>query len=131
VPWIEVSTTRDVCRLEAYLCGERKQPVVVLTRMAYRNEPVLSPEGVRALVGPAVRIYYVTSERLLSHMRDALGPKLAVTNGAARIWWPELTSASDPAEHPLVIVSDHEQPTEVLAEFARQFDLSRPDVFDI
>jgi hypothetical protein len=128
VSWIVVSSNRDVLRLTAVLRSARDHAVVVLTRLPEANEPVLPPEGVREIVGPAVRIYYVASDHALAHLRRTLGAKLTVPGGALRVWWPGLTLRSDPADHPLVVGLADEAPRELLAEFARQFDLSRPRV---
>jgi hypothetical protein len=90
--------------------------------------PVLPPDGIRSLVGPGVRIYFIPSEGLLRELEAVGGRGLALPLGAARIWWPGLTLRSDPGDHPLVLPLDVDTAEDALAEFAHQFDLSRPHV---
>lgn len=126
--WVLVQTTQDLRSFEAYLLGDRDRPVVALTPSADSTTPVLAPEDVRAVVGPRCGVYVIEGEQLVRRLECMLGQALAVPLGAARIWWPGLTSRSDPADHPLVQPIEGESPAEAVAEFANQFDLSRPCV---
>jgi hypothetical protein len=113
--------------MQAYLLScDRQQPAIALTRSVDSDEPVLAPEQVRAIVGPGPRIYYVSAEYLLRRLQGMLGRKLALPAGGARIWWPDLSTRSDPSEHPFVLALAGEPQSSMLVEFARQFDLSRP-----
>jgi hypothetical protein len=114
--------------LEDFLLGERAAPVVVLSQSTDTFQPVLSPGRIRTIIGPEGAIYYVPGEQLLRQLRAVLGHALALSRGAVRIFWPGLTIRSDPADHPLVPMLDGESEEDALAEFARQFDLSRPRV---
>jgi hypothetical protein len=84
--------------------------------------------GVRALVGSGPRIYYLPGERVLCRLQGMVGQRLALPAGDARVWWPRLSVRSDPGEHPLVLAIEGESRAEMLVEFARRFDLSRPVV---
>jgi hypothetical protein len=113
--------------MQAYLlAGDRQQPVVALTRSLDTGEPVLAPGDVRALVGAGPRIYYVPEEDLLDRLQERLGRALALPAGAVRVWWPGLSTGSDPGEHPLVLELDGEPESSLLAELARELELSRP-----
>jgi hypothetical protein len=79
-------------------------------------------------VGAGPRIYYVPGGHLLRRLQATLGRRLALPAGSVRVWWPGLTAPSDPTAHPLVLALDSESQTDMLAEFARMFDLSRPVV---
>lgn len=125
---ILVRTAQDLQSFEAHLLGGRDRPAVALTPSVDPSVPVLAPEDVRAVVGPRCGIYVIDGEHLLRRLESILGTSLAVPLGAARIWWPGLTTRSDPADHPLVQPVEGESPGEVIAELARQFDLSRPRV---
>jgi hypothetical protein len=115
--------------LEADLrSGDRAQPVVGLACLEEINEPVLAAQRVREIVGAGPRIYYVPGAYLLRRLQGRLGHRLALPAGGARVWWPGLCKGSDPAAHPLVLALDSESEADMLAEFARQFDLSRPFV---
>ncbi len=110
------------------LLADRTHPVVALTLDEEEiDAAVLWLEEIRPIVGPDTRVYFV-EEPLLSLLREGLGRKLALTPGSARIWWPGLSTRSDPGDHPLVLALEGESRVDVLAELARQFDLSRPHV---
>lgn len=125
---VTVRTSQDLRRFEADLLGSRDTPVVAITSPADARRPVLAPEDVRTAVGVPCGIYLIGGEHLLRRLRSVLGEALTVTRGAARIWWPALTTRSDPADHPLVLVAEGERTLDTLAEFTRQFHLSHPQV---
>jgi len=126
---IIVRTQQALRDMEAYLLsGDRGQPVVGLTCLPEINEPVLAPERVRAIVGAGPQIYYVPGDHLLRCLHGVLGRRLALPAGGVRVWWPGLTARSDPGEHPFVLALDSEPQGDLLAEFACQFELSRPFV---
>jgi hypothetical protein len=125
---VVVRSEAEIEQLEELLFGARSMPAVVLTQSQETLQPVLPPQEVRAIVGPAAAIFYIPGERLLRRLAEALGRPLAVYRGAARVFWPELSSDSDPGDHPLIMILDGELEREALQEFARQFDLSRPNV---
>jgi hypothetical protein len=108
--------------------GDRREPVVGLARLDEIDEPVLDPQRVREVVGVGPRIYYVPGEYLLRGLQGMLGQRLALQAVSARVWWPCLSTGSDPAAHPLVFALDSESQADMLAEFASRFDLSRPHV---
>jgi hypothetical protein len=114
--------------LSLLLSGRRKRPMIGLARSLSTGELVLSPRDVRGVVGPGPRIYYFPGEELLCGLREVLGRGLALPAGAARVWWPGLSAGSDPSEHPLIVELDGEPVRDLLGEFARRFDLSRPRV---
>lgn len=123
-----VRTEAGIWALESLLLGERETPVVVLSQSEETLQPVLPAEKVRAIVGPHAVIYYLPGEYLLHHLTVTLGADFAVSRGSVRIFWPGLSSESDPFDHPLIAILDDEPERDALREFARQFDLSRPPV---
>jgi len=108
------------------LSDDREQPAVGLAVGAGSGELALSPGHVRMIVGAEPRIYLIAGEHWLRGLADLLGRRLALPAGAARVWWPGLTLRSDPFEHPLLFPLDDERELDLLAEFARRFELSRP-----
>jgi cell division septum initiation protein DivIVA len=106
--------------------AHRVQPVVGLTSLEEINEPVLAPRLVREIVGVRPRIYYVPGEYLLRRLQVMLGRRLALPAGSARVWWPGMSTRSDPAAHPLVLALDSESQAHMLAELSRVFHLSLP-----
>jgi len=130
------STRGDAIELDAGWLGnfvaelysrDRVYAVVAVAWSLDGDGPVLAPCQVRTVVEPNVQIY-VVPDALLSALRREVGSRVALKPGAARIWWPGVSRRSDPGEHPLVLPLEGESAEDVLAEFARQFHLSRPDV---
>jgi hypothetical protein len=110
------------------LSKDRRQPIVALARSLESNEPVLAASDVRAIVGAEPRLYFIGGDYLLRILQGALGRRLALQRGSARIWWPGVSKRSDPSDHPLVLELDGEPREQMLEELAREFDLSRPRV---
>ncbi len=124
---IVVRSPQALREMEAHLfSGGRVHPVVGITRLAEANLPVLAPEQVRAIVGGGPRIYYLPGGYLQRRLQGVLGRALALPAGGVRVWWPPLGTRSDPEAHPFVLALDSESQAQMLAEFARRFDLSRP-----
>lgn len=121
-----VQGAQQLRRLAAEILDERERPIVGLALDADGLRPVLAPSDVRALVGPAVRIYLICGDDLLAELAQAIGPRLALEPAAARIWWPGARVRCDPAAHPLVMALEDERPRDTLEELTRQFELSRP-----
>jgi hypothetical protein len=122
--------------VEHLLSGDRQLPLVLLSS-AYRcSEPVLAPGRVRAVTGRPAEIYYVTTDYLLRRFNASLrrrfgestGRSLRLDGGAVRIFWPGVSERSSPEDHPLVPELVDECEWNLLAEFQRRFDLSRPTV---
>ena len=124
---ITVADDQDLQAMGSHLLScDRDQAAVALTSVG-TGQPVLAPDKVRAIVGNA-RIYLVSAADVLLDLEGVLGPNLALPAGAARIWWPELTVASNPLEHPVVLHLEDEPEADMLVEFARCFELTRPVV---
>lgn len=126
---IVVRGTPAVGSLVAYLySGEREHPVVAIARSLETDGPVLEPADVRVAVGIGPRIYYLPDEETLEALEGRLGCALALPAGGVRVWWPGLSVDSNAGDHPVLLALDGEPQAQVLAEFARGFDLSRPRV---
>ncbi len=119
----------ELSNLQAVLSyPDRTQPVVALALCEEETDDIaLWHEELRPIVGEHTQVYFL-APHLLGSLREGLGRKLALLEGSARIWWPGLSTRSDPGDHPLVLALEGESRGDVLAEFARQFDLSRPHV---
>lgn len=125
---VEVASRQAVRDLVARLLGVRGEPVVGLALMEGAEVTVLPPRAVRRVIGAGPPIYILRREYFLRQLSSALGRRLGLTVGAARIWWPGLCHGSDPADHPLILHVERERADSFIREFARQFDLSRPAV---
>jgi DNA-binding transcriptional ArsR family regulator len=122
-----VADEQELLDLQTHLLADRTHAVVTLVLGEETDDAARWHEEIRAIVGPDTHVYFV-DEMLLGPLREGLGRRLALTPGSARIWWPGLSTRSDPGDHPLVLALEGESRTDVLAELARQFDLSRPHV---
>lgn len=106
----------------------RMDPVVGLAASRETGQPALSPSDVRLIVGPHARIYFLPSTVMLTRLELALGRRLALTEGTVRVWWPRPSRDSGRGDHPIVEALIDVGKAEMLAEFSRVFDLSRPYV---
>lgn len=119
----------ELHEMVADICSSsRTYAVVGIASSLDDAEPAIAASDIRGVVGPDARIYFLRTDELLHGLKTEIGAKLALSRGAARIWWPAVTPRSDPGDHPLVLPLESESPEHTLAEFARQFRLSRPDV---
>lgn len=130
--WIEVRGDAAREALERDLLSDARQEPVIAVTLAYRvapredRKPALSAEQVRSVAGRGAHVYFIASDAQLAHLRRQLGRR-SVPTGGARIYWPDFTTHSNPADHPQVVALA-DLPEENLREFTRQFRLSHPDV---
>ena len=125
---IVVRSNAALRSMTAYLLlPARVHPVVALTSSLSKTEPVMAPSKIREIVGSEVRVYFIPGEYILRGLEVSLGHQLGVLPGAARLWWPGLSPRSDPGDHPLVLPLADESELDMLAEFARLFDLGLRD----
>jgi hypothetical protein len=110
------------------LSPERPCPVVGLAVSEKPSVPVLSYDAVQSVTGPVVQVYFVAQNALLGRLERSLDRKFALPEGAARVWWPGVQKRSNSADHPIVVGLEGEGEEELLVEFARLFELSRPHV---
>jgi hypothetical protein len=126
--FVTIESEHDLARMCAEILSARTQPMVGVTLHPYAQEPVLSAQQIRTVVGPGIRIFVISSDDLLLEFRRMLGPRLRLDRGTMRIWWPGASPRCDPVEHPVVVALEDEDANSTLDEFGYQFDLSRPRV---
>jgi len=81
---------------------ERRLPVVAVTLPPRREDSWMDMARLaKHLVGKA-ELFLVETGAATWELAAALPSRLDVYGGAARIWWPGVTSDSDPYAHPLV-----------------------------
>jgi hypothetical protein len=109
------------------LFGDRDGAVAVLTRSLDGGWPVLvlPIDKVRAIVGPKTHLVYLPGHELQRRLRGLLGRALAVAPGSVRVYWPGLSTGSDPAAHPLVPILPDEPESGALAALRLNCDLTR------
>lgn len=113
---------------ECLLRSDRINPVVGMTDRDGSGAPLLPCAQVRGIVGADAQLYLISSETLLRRLRNEIGSQFALPKPGVRVWWPGLSNASDPADHPCTIAVDGESGQALLKEFSRRFDLTRPRV---
>jgi len=126
--YIVVQGERDIERLHRDILGDRDYAIVGLTERPDSVEPVLRCSDVRSVVEDDVRVYLVAEESLLDDLAVVVGRRLRLDRGCARVWWPGASVKDDPSDHPIVVALEGEDYRDTLAEFALEFDLSRPAV---
>ncbi len=127
-PLVMLAARKDLRRLTSDLRRvDRDYPIVVLTFGEGEKEPGFSLSAIRSALNPRVPIYLLGTFDLCRRLAQALGPRLAVDSGNARIFWPGVSRDSDPADHPLVAVgaSSDRDPADRLIS---ALELSRPNV---
>lgn len=101
--WIEASDAADFA-VNVLMDPERKRPVVAVTTHRHADAPTIDlDELTGALKGHADVVALRTGEATWE-LSAALPSRLDVYDGAARIWWPGLTTTSDPYDHPLMFI---------------------------
>jgi len=126
---IVVRTSRQMRRLQADLVGTRRYPIVLVALAVDSDRPVFAPRQLQTVARSSLRIYVLPGLHPFHRPTViAANSHLAVPRGCARICWPQLSAQSDPYDHPLVICREGESDRNVVARFAREFDLSRPRV---
>jgi hypothetical protein len=125
---VTLDSSAELQGLVAELLGERVYAVVGLASGDESGEPVLPPEEVGEIVGRRARVYFIPELDALAQLQGLLGPRLALAPGCARIWYRGLHARSSPGDHPLVATLIDESKGSALAEFARVFELSQPQV---
>jgi hypothetical protein len=99
--FIQVSSPREVRDLASQILSrDRDYPVIALTARPDEQRPALSVERIRGIVGPSTPIYFIPSDRLAVRLSHFLPRCLAVSGGAARLWWPGVGKDSRPEDHP-------------------------------
>lgn len=82
----------------------RTRPVVAITTHRRSREPTIDPEDLAAKLAGAADIVVLETGEATWALSEALPSRLDVYDGAARIWWPGLTTTSAPYDHPLIFI---------------------------
>jgi hypothetical protein len=124
-----VRVPRDVRRLTNEIRRrDRRSAVVALTAPGENEQPAFAPGAIWMALAEPVPIYILASPYICWRFADSIGATLAVDGGSARVWWPGVTTESDPTAHPLVRYAPNEEPTARLERFVKEYELSRPTV---
>lgn len=121
-----VSSPPDLRRLTTYLRAPSQPmlPVIVIGTLADTDRtPALAPETLCPIVDPRTAIYWLVNRSVRQRLTHKLGRPLSLTSDI-RVYWPIVTSESDPAGHPSIAASADENDT--LAALVQAIDLSRP-----
>jgi len=105
--------------------ADRVAPVVAITSRSGQREPVLPAQRVREIVGPSARLCFIPTGHLTRALAVQLGERLAVADGAARIWWAR-PSGRHADRHPLIQAPADGDGEAALAELARALNATRP-----
>jgi hypothetical protein len=98
-----ITTVSDPDRYAAEVMdADRDYPLVLLTSRLGEPYPALDPAEVENIVGADTHLGFMETSFRTKRLDELLPTKLGVFGGAARIWWPGVTPASDPYDHPLI-----------------------------
>jgi DNA-binding IclR family transcriptional regulator len=127
--FVAVGGSRDVRRLTTELrCHERKHAIVVLSLAEGSQQSVFPFGGIWTELAQSVPICLLSTSYICRRFAEAVGSGLACRDGAARIYWPQVTAASDPNAHPLVLPQVDGDSRTPLERFVSAFELSRQSV---
>ncbi len=104
---------------------DRVAPTVVLTSRLGERDPAFSPTAIRRIIGSEPQLYIIRTGHLTDALAVKMGPRLAVRDGAARIWRADPSSHSAD-QHPLVAAPRSANDSAALASFAELFKTVRP-----
>lgn len=118
-PYLLVQNHAEVQELaEAVLDPDREDLVVVLTSRGKDQWPPLDVDAVRAIVGPAARIYLLPTGGLSLDLSERLPGHLAPYNGSVGVWLPGFGPESNHREHPIVFDATGEYGMRALRQLA-------------
>ena len=99
---IRVETAADARTLaERIVDSARELPVVAVSTRHRERDPIIDAETLAAACAP-LDVHLIETGPATWELTDALPEMFEVYGGAARIWWPGLTTADDPYRHPLI-----------------------------
>jgi hypothetical protein len=100
-PWVQ----------DTLLSKSRTQPIVAVTSHPHTERAWVDPEELQRELGDLSVVVFLATGEPTWALSEALPPRLDVYGGALRIWWPGLTTASDPYAHRLYFVSLRRKPS--------------------
>jgi hypothetical protein len=89
---------------QVLLSPERTRPVVGITTDRHTRRPTIAPGDLARRIGSLADIVVLETGDATWALSEALPNRLDVFGGAARIWWPGLSVASERFDHPLLFV---------------------------
>ncbi|MFD7161347.1 hypothetical protein ACFV9C_42645 [Kribbella sp. NPDC059898] len=100
--------------------ANRQRPVLVITPAGTRSGPRIDPANLPAEVSNDVDIRILSSTAAVLRMSELLPKPLRVYGGAARIYWPRLSLADGPQDHPVILAFEHTDPQEPLTRITAE-----------
>lgn len=94
---------------DVLLSAGRPRPVVAVTTEPHSERFPIDPAAVAREVGAHADVVTLETGDATWALSEALPTRLDVYGGAARIWWPGLSSTSDPYDHPLLFAHTADQ----------------------
>ena len=94
---------------EELLAETRSAPVVAITSWTDTRDFPLDADALARTLWDRARVVTIPTGEASWALSAALPPRLDVYGGAARIWWPGLSPASNPHHHPLIFIHNRGQ----------------------
>lgn len=94
---------------------ERSRPLIAVTTAGRFAPSLVDPEALAETVAKVADVALVPTGDVTWRLSELLPPKLDVYGGAVRIWWPHVSTDSDPYDHPLFFVWDEDDARRVAA----------------
>jgi hypothetical protein len=97
----------DIASFETLLFDRnRRLPLVVFSRDPYTDLCLASPERVADTLVGLAEVHVLSDKWAAFRLTSAVGRALSCFNGAARIYWPGLTSDASPLRHKLFMPNE-------------------------
>jgi predicted RNA-binding protein with RPS1 domain len=108
VRWIGAEeAARFAC--DVLLDPARRRPVVAVSTDPRTGLPTVDPEALARELGDSAQVVALATGDATWALSEALPSRLDVYGGAVRIWWPGLSTTSDPYDHALLFVRNPEE----------------------
>ncbi len=104
----------------------RARPVVAVSTKGKAGNFLLDPAVLAEALGDRADVVTIETGEAAWALGALLPKRMDVYGGAARIWWPGLTPASDPQAHPLVFLWSAEEAPRVLRSIVASVTHGQP-----
>lgn len=106
----------------------RQRPLLVITPAGTRNGPRIDASRLPPEARHVVDVRILTSTAAVLRLSELLPKPLRVYGGAGRIYWPRLSLAHGPQQHPVILAFSETDPQEPLTRIAAELAARQPQM---
>lgn len=116
---LQASEVRDWVD-QQLLSPDRTRPIIGVSKDTSTDRFLVEPDKIEARLGEWVDVVAFDTSEATWELAEVLPDRLEVYGGAVRIWWPELTPASDPYGHRLFLARSTLDEARVIANLEQE-----------